>query len=150
MLLPFPSPFLGVSAGSRMLAYVVVVLLVGGGAYRWGYTAASNAARALDADAAERASEDARHAARARLAADTAFARKAVSAQQAGVSRRVALEADIARRPASPDCGLDADSLRLLNDGIQAANRVGAAAHGLPGALPADTSADQREPGQPP
>lgn len=150
MLMPFPSPFLGWSAASRLLAFLVVVLLVGGGGFRWGHQVAANACRADQADAAERDLEAARHLARARSQADGVYVSKASAARGAGVTRRVALEADIARRPAPADCSLDAGSLGLFNAAIQDANSRSASPGGLHGTLPTAFDVEGREPGRPP
>lgn len=135
---------------ARLLAALVAVLLVGGGSYRFGHSVASDRCAAERTQAADAAVDAAREAARARSVADGTFARAGSAARVAEVGRRVALEADIARAPAAVGCGLDDAALRLLNGAIDSANSFTAAPGGLPGALPADTGIDQREPAKPP
>lgn len=92
---------------------------------------------------ADTAARRAREAAEARAARDLAAAKAQAAARLAQLSRRHALDADIARRPAPADCGLDAVSLGLLNDAIRTGNDATRTAAGsVPGGVPTGARTD--------
>lgn len=72
-----------------------------------------------------------------------AAAKAQATARLAQLNRRHALDADIARRPAPADCGLDAVSLGLLNDAVRSGNdATRTAASGMPGGVPTGAGTD--------
>lgn len=92
---------------------------------------------------ADTAARRAREATEAQSARNLAAAKAQAAARLAQLSRRHALDADIARRPAPADCGLDAVSLGLLNDAIRTGNDASTLAAGsVPGGVPTGTRAD--------
>ena len=95
------------------------------------------------AELADTAARRAREAAEAQSARDLAAAKAQAAARLAQLSRRHALDADIARRPAPADCGLDAVSLGLLNDAIRTGNDATRTAAGsVPSGVPTRAQPD--------
>lgn len=137
-------------SSSRFVAGLVVVLVVGGGAFRFGYSTGKNSVAAAQAEAADAAAERARASAEAAVERNREFQAAEVGARSREVSRRARLEHDIARRPADAGCGLDAAAVQLFNDAVRDANDEPAAPGPVPGAMPTDSSTDGREPERPP
>lgn len=128
---------------TALAAACVLVLAVGwrlhGSIYESGRRACALEYAALADTAARRA----REAAEAQSARDLAAAKAQATARLAQLNRRHALDADIARRPAPADCGLDAVSLGLLNDAVRSGNdATRIAASGVPGGVPTCAGTD--------
>lgn len=126
----------------------VLALGVGWRAYDGIYERGRSACRAEFAQVAHATAEREREEAEAQSARDAAAAKAQARARLDQLSRRHALERDIARRPTLPDCGLDGVAVGLLNDAVRAGNASSApAAGGLPDGVPAGAGAAGREPG---
>ena len=126
-----------------LLAGVVVVGLLGWRFYDHAYSAGMAECIAARTALADAAADRARAQAEARSDRQREEARTAAAARFDQLRRRHALELDLARRLPGPDCGLDDQSLRLLNDAVRAGNAGSTATPGgVPGGVPAGAGAD--------